>query len=506
MEYLDWFKKTKGVIVATEGMTTDARNGGKRPMGRNRSNSRSSGSRSVMDIDELSVPTFIPSGNHKAQTAINHHELHETVTPETLVKSPGKTHILVLKSLNETFETKFLVIPYQPDGLKLGRPVASGGGKLSSAVTQIRSDNGNFDSRVLSRNHALLSCDAETGKIYIRDLKSSNGTFVNGNRIDQTNVELHVGDTIDLGTDIDTKMEHRKISAIVEDISIIPLVNGYKDTNTTNVETKTVATNLPKTIDHTIHNQQQPTLSNKSIGDNNFNLAPESAVSTVTAQRAAFEAAMFGNVLHSDLDDNILGVQTEILSGIFVNNSAGTSPNLLNTIKTLSTELALEKQETQKLTAMQNFLVNYTSKLDEIKKVMDQNNEKYLAKLQESLRQSLSETHNRVINERLDRRKKLEEGNESFKQERDKEIKEKQELLNKLKDELSAAQLNLEQEKKRTKVLMEKKSALTSKKDLLNGKTKSPSSIKSNDLSSNKVLITAAITVGVIAAVAKWKS
>ena len=351
-----------------------------------------------------------------------------------------------------------------------------------------------------------MSCDAETGKIYIRDLKSSNGTFVNGNRIDQTNVELHVGDTIDLGTDIDTKMEHRKISAIVEDISIIPLVNGYKDTNTTNVETKTVATNLPKTIDHTIHNQQQPTLSNKSIGDNNFNLPPESAVSTVTAQRAAFEAAMFGNVLHSDLDDNILGVQTEILSGIFVNNSAGTSPNLLNTIKTLSTELALEKQETQKLTAMQNFLVNYTSKLDEIKKVMDQNNVKYLAKLQESLRQSLSETHNRVINERLDRRKKLEEGNESFKQERDKEIKEKQELLNKLKDELSAAQLNLEQEKKRTKVLMEKKSALTSKKDLLNGKTRSPSSIKSNDLSSNKVLITAAITVGVIAAVAKWKS
>ena len=78
--------------------------------------------------------------------------------------------------------------------------------------------------------------------------------------------------------------------------------------------------------------------------------------------------------------------------------------------------------------------------------------------------------------------------------------------MNKLKDELSAAQLNLEQEKKRTKVLMEKKSALTSKKDLLNGKTRSPSSIKSNDLSSNKVLITAAITVGVIAAVAKWKS
>lgn len=122
------------------------------------------------------------------------------------------THVLVLKSLNNTFETKFLVVPFKPSGLKLGRPVigasnsGSNGGLSGKADPQVKADNGNFDSRVLSRNHASLSCDAKTGKICIRDLKSSNGTFVNGSRIGQTDVEIKVGDVIDLGTDIDTKL------------------------------------------------------------------------------------------------------------------------------------------------------------------------------------------------------------------------------------------------------------------------------------------------------------
>lgn len=132
------------------------------------------------------------------------------------------THVLVLKSLNNTFETKFLVIPFKPNGLKLGRPVIgaqnSGGnnGVGGKGDPQVKADNGNFDSRVLSRNHASLSCDAKTGKICIHDLKSSNGTFVNGTRIGQTDVEIKVGDVIDLGADIDTKLEHRKISALVK--------------------------------------------------------------------------------------------------------------------------------------------------------------------------------------------------------------------------------------------------------------------------------------------------
>lgn len=159
--------------------------------------------------------------------------------PHNISRTPRRkyTYILVLTSLNGTFERKHVMVPFKPDGLKLGRPVANsnnnsnsslrGGKKLDShAFSQVRSDNGNFDSRVLSRNHALLSCDPLTGKIYIRDLKSSNGTFINGHRIGSNDVEIKVGDVIDLGTDIDTKIEHRKISATVEELFIQPLLEA----------------------------------------------------------------------------------------------------------------------------------------------------------------------------------------------------------------------------------------------------------------------------------------
>ncbi|SCW04103.1 LAFE_0H05996g1_1 [Lachancea fermentati] len=291
----------------------------------------------------------------------------EFMTPSTAPRN-RYTHIIVLKSLNNTFETKFLVVPFKPDGLKLGRPVVNSGvqanGKQESQP-QVRPDNGHFDSRVLSRNHASLSCDSSTGKIYIRDLKSSNGTFVNGNRISQSDVELKVGDVVDLGTDIDAKFEHRKISALVEDISVIPLIDDVEK------------------------------LTNNSLDDhtNGLNGIGNAIVSTPNAQRAAFEAAMFGDVNNLDLEDSVLGAETEILSGIFINNSIGTSPNLINVIKTLVTEITLEKHEYEKLKSIENFFVQYTANIEYINKLRVENNDIQLVQLQNALKQKLTEKH-----------------------------------------------------------------------------------------------------------------
>lgn len=94
---------------------------------------------------------------------------------------------------------------------------------------------------------------------------------------------------------------------------------------------------------------------------------------------------MFGDINNSELDDDILGPETEVLSGIFINNSAGTSINLINMIKTLTTELSLEKQELEKLHSMQNFMQNYTINLDFINKHMIDMNEKHLLKLSTAL-------------------------------------------------------------------------------------------------------------------------
>jgi pSer/pThr/pTyr-binding forkhead associated (FHA) protein len=49
----------------------------------------------------------------------------------------------------------------------------------------------------VSRRHARF--ESQNRVLYVEDLKSSNGTFLNGRRITET-IELREGDTIDVGT------------------------------------------------------------------------------------------------------------------------------------------------------------------------------------------------------------------------------------------------------------------------------------------------------------------
>ena len=49
----------------------------------------------------------------------------------------------------------------------------------------------------ISRRHARFETDA--GTVFVRDLGSRNGTFLNGRRLNEA-IEVRVGDAIDLGT------------------------------------------------------------------------------------------------------------------------------------------------------------------------------------------------------------------------------------------------------------------------------------------------------------------
>lgn len=60
-----------------------------------------------------------------------------------------------------------------------------------------------FDSQTISRQHARVF--AADGVVYLEDMESQNGTFVNGNRIDMAN-RLHSGDVIAMG-DIQFKLK-----------------------------------------------------------------------------------------------------------------------------------------------------------------------------------------------------------------------------------------------------------------------------------------------------------
>jgi len=69
---------------------------------------------------------------------------------------------------------------------------------LAATDTKIGRANGNdlvIDSERVSRFHAMLTVG--NGAVWLRDLQSSNGTFVNGKRV--TSRALSNGDTIQIG-------------------------------------------------------------------------------------------------------------------------------------------------------------------------------------------------------------------------------------------------------------------------------------------------------------------
>lgn len=136
-----------------------------------------------------------------------------------LQQQNGGSHqsYLMLLPLNGTFERKQIQLPYYPETLRIGRQ--------TNAKTIPTPNNGYFDSKVLSRQHAEVWADKSSGRVWIRDIKSSNGTFVNGQRLSQENQdsephELRAEDVLELGIDIvgeDNKtIVHHKVAARVE--------------------------------------------------------------------------------------------------------------------------------------------------------------------------------------------------------------------------------------------------------------------------------------------------
>jgi len=65
----------------------------------------------------------------------------------------------------------------------------------SSAASEVTHKQGLSDGEV-SRRHARF--EAEDGVLYVTDLRSSNGTFLNGEPVSDS-VEIRRGDTIDVG-------------------------------------------------------------------------------------------------------------------------------------------------------------------------------------------------------------------------------------------------------------------------------------------------------------------
>lgn len=161
---------------------------------------------------------------------------HIQMSPQGMMRPIGEPlppgqPVLYLLSLNGTFERKTIAVPFAPESLRIGRQT-----NQKTIPTPI---NGFFDSKVLSRQHAEIYAE-RNGKIYIRDVKSSNGTFVNGTRLSQENREsepheLQTSDHLELGIDIVSEDQktvvHHKVAAKVEHAGYPSASNNVMEMN-----------------------------------------------------------------------------------------------------------------------------------------------------------------------------------------------------------------------------------------------------------------------------------
>ncbi|KIP09780.1 hypothetical protein PHLGIDRAFT_126079 [Phlebiopsis gigantea 11061_1 CR5-6] len=133
--------------------------------------------------------------------------------PFSTTHTPVPLPALYLYPLNESFIPKHISL-VGGQRVKIGRQ--------TNAKTVPAERNGYFDSKVLSRQHAEVW--EENGKIFIRDVKSSNGTFINGERLSQEGLEsspfeLKSDDIVEFGIDIvgedNATIVHHKVAARV---------------------------------------------------------------------------------------------------------------------------------------------------------------------------------------------------------------------------------------------------------------------------------------------------
>lgn len=119
--------------------------------------------------------------------------------------------VLICRQNSHPFLDRTLILE-QP--VKIGRSVAR---------ARAAQNNGIFDCKVLSRNHALFWYT--NGKFYLQDTKSSNGTFVNNQRLSKSGEEsspreVCSGDVVQFGVDVLESTQKVTHGCIVADLKL----------------------------------------------------------------------------------------------------------------------------------------------------------------------------------------------------------------------------------------------------------------------------------------------
>lgn len=268
--------------------------------------------------------------------------------------------VLGLSSLNNTFDKKSIILPFYPDFLRLGRQ--------TNAKTQPAPDNGYFDSRVLSRAHAEVWADYDTGRVWIKDSKSSNGTYVNALRLGDEKSEsepheLRKNDIVELGIDIandeGTSFVHRKICAKVDRISFMSL-----QARTPQMQFQGPQTQQLQLHPGQMNKQPDQYAQNGYAGDNAMNgtmsrnqrgQANGGAMRPTRSFTESLDMALFGD-MDASLEELSLSHSRSSVSGLFMNSGVASSAAMELIVKKLVAEIHATKVEYAKIQSVSKLL------------------------------------------------------------------------------------------------------------------------------------------------------
>lgn len=268
--------------------------------------------------------------------------------------------VLGLSSLNNTFDKKSIILPFYPDFLRLGRQ--------TNAKTQPAPDNGYFDSRVLSRAHAEVWADYDTGRVWIKDSKSSNGTYVNSLRLGDEKSEsepheLRKNDIVELGIDIandeGTSFVHRKICAKVDRISFMSLQARTPQLQLQGPQTQQLQLHpgqMNKQPDqYTQNGYAGDNTMNGTMSRNNRGQANGGAMRPTRYFTESLDMALFGD-MDASLEELSLSHSRSSVSGLFMNSGVASSAAMELIVKKLVAEIHATKVEYAKIQSVSKLL------------------------------------------------------------------------------------------------------------------------------------------------------
>ncbi|XP_022223081.2 sarcolemmal membrane-associated protein [Drosophila obscura] len=142
------------------------------------------------DYGTLLLPQTHTQGLGLALASTDLNMSSETDSGAATAKGEAKI-VLQCEAKSHKFETRSILL-HPNQECKVGRLIAKSKASEENAI---------FDCKVLSRNHAMLWY-TQDGRFWVKDTKSSNGTFINDNKLGNDPVELHFGDTVKFGVEV----------------------------------------------------------------------------------------------------------------------------------------------------------------------------------------------------------------------------------------------------------------------------------------------------------------